>query len=69
MKTLDYSFLDKEDLRHLPEAEMERLGVRLLNRQEVVLQCRRCRESWAPQLESNGKLAFDFWVCPARCNR
>jgi hypothetical protein len=69
MRVQDRSYVDKEDLRHMSETELTRLGVRLLNRQDVVLQCRSCRETWSPQLDSNGKLSFDYWMCPAHCNR
>ena len=69
MKVQERSYIDKEDLRHMPAPELTRLGVNLLNRQEVVLQCRTCRETWTPQLDSNGKLPFNYWVCPAGCNR
>jgi hypothetical protein len=69
MRVLDRNCMDKEDVRHMPEAELARLGVRLLDRQNVILQCTACMETWSPQLEANGKLAFDYWVCPANCNR
>ena len=42
MKATDPNCMDKEDLRHLSDAELQRMGVRLLNRQDVVLQCRHC---------------------------
>ena len=69
MKVLDYYRMDKEDVRQLPEKELARLGVRIFNRQDLVLQCTSCRETWSPQLDSSGKLPFDYWVCPAGCNR
>jgi len=69
MKVLDYTCVDKEDVRQMADTELARLGVRLLNRQETVLQCTTCMETWSPQLDSNGKLPFDYWVCPANCNR
>jgi len=69
MTALDRTCTDKEDVRHIPDAELARLGVRLINRQDLTLQCAACMETWPPQLDSNGKLTFDFWVCPANCNR
>jgi hypothetical protein len=68
MRVLDRNCVDKEDVRHM-DAELERLGVRLLNKQDIILQCTTCRETWSPQLDSNGKLPFDYWLCPANCNR
>jgi hypothetical protein len=66
---LDHTCADKVDVRQMPDADLARLGVRLINRQDVTLQCTACMESWSPQLDSNGKLAFDYWMCPANCNR
>jgi hypothetical protein len=68
IKALDHNCIDKEELRHMPDGELARLGVRLLNRDYIVLQCTHCRETWSPQLDSNGKLAFRYWVCPGNCN-
>ncbi|HXB67502.1 MAG TPA: hypothetical protein VNY05_04625 [Candidatus Acidoferrales bacterium] len=69
MRVLDRSCTDKEDVRHMTDAELARMGVRLIDRQGVTLQCRGCMETWSPQLDFNGKLPFDYWVCPANCNR
>jgi len=69
MRVLDRNRMDKEDVRHMADAELDRLGVHLLNRQDIVLQCTNCMETWTPQLDSSGKLPFDYWVCPAGCNR
>jgi len=66
---LDRTCTDKVDVRQMPDAELAQLGVRLINRLDVTLQCTACMETWSPQLDSNGKLAFDYWVCPANCNR
>ncbi len=68
MRVFDHSCIDKEDLRRMPESELAHLGVRLVDRQQAVLQCTRCAETWAPQLDANGKLPFHYWMCPARCN-
>jgi len=69
MKVLDRSCTDKEDVRHMTDAELARLGIRLINRVEITFECRTCGERWTPQLDSNGKLSFDYYVCPANCNR
>jgi hypothetical protein len=61
--------VDREDVRRIPASELAQLGVRLLNSQEFILQCTTCEETWSPQLDSDGKLPFDAFVCPAGCNR
>jgi len=69
MRVLDRNCVDKEDVRHMTDAELGRLGVRLINRQDIALECKVCRETWSPQLDASGKLPFDYYVCPANCNR
>ena len=68
MKASDRPGLDKQDVRHMTDAELSELGVQLVNRTNLVLRCTECGETWAPQLDSDGKLPFDYWVCPVRCN-
>jgi hypothetical protein len=68
MRVLDCAGLDKQDVRHMTDAELSELGVRLINRMDVVLRCNECGENWSPQLDAGGKLPFDYWVCPAKCN-
>jgi hypothetical protein len=68
MKVLDRVCLDKMDVRHMTEEELSRLGLRLINHDEVILQCLHCEETWEPQLDCGGKLPPDYWKCPAGCN-
>jgi hypothetical protein len=68
MRVVDRAGLDKQDVRHMTDAECSELGIRLVNRMDLVLRCHHCGETWAPQLDAGGKLPFDYWVCPARCN-
>ena len=68
MKVLDRVCLDKVDVRHMTEEALSRLGVRLVNHSEVILECLHCEETWEPVLDSSGKLASGYWKCPAGCN-
>jgi hypothetical protein len=68
MRTIDRPAIDKQDLRSMNDAELSKLGVRMLNRKDLVLECAKCGETWVPQLDSSGKLPFDYWLCPAKCN-
>jgi len=68
MRVSDRPGLDKQDLRHMTDAELYELGVRLIDRTDAVLKCHECGETWAPQLDSDWKLPFDYWVCPQKCN-
>jgi len=55
------------DVRHMTEDELGRAGIRLINREEVILQCLHCEETWEVSLDSSGKLPMGYWQCPAGC--
>jgi hypothetical protein len=40
----------------------------MANRQEATLECKICGVKWTPEIDSNGKLPYNYWVCPAKCN-
>ncbi len=48
--------------------QLSRLGVRLLNRFDLELECRVCGERWMSKRLPNGRLAPGYWKCPNRCN-
>ena len=68
MRAIDRVCIEKEGLRALTDTQLAELGVRMSNREEATLECVACGQRWSPEIESSGKLSFDFWVCPARCN-
>ena len=68
MKVIDRALIDKQDLRCMSDTDLSALGVRMVNRTDLVLGCSACGETWTPHLESTGKLPFDYWLCPAKCN-
>ena len=68
MRVMHRASIDKQDLRHMGEPELSEWGVRLVDRQELILECSECGERWTPLLDSTGKLPFDYWLCPAKCN-
>jgi hypothetical protein len=60
---------DVRDVRHeLSMEQLERLGVRKLNRYSLALQCNICETVWSPQLMADSSLPRGFWRCPNRCN-
>ncbi len=52
----------------IPVDELEKLGVRVLNKHELSLECISCGEVWAPKYHSDGTLSRGYWHCPNRCN-
>jgi hypothetical protein len=69
MKVLDAKVSDKQDVRHLTDTQLGQLGIRVINMQDLTLQCVTCGETWTPELDFSGKLQYGYWVCPAKCNQ
>ena len=68
MRLLDRTLTDKEDVRHLTSAELASLGIAILDKQDLLLKCNNCGQTWLPALDANGKLSFNYWLCPRSCN-
>jgi hypothetical protein len=68
MRAVERVCLDKAELRAITDAQLAQLGIRMNNRPETVLECMSCGHKWSPEIDSSGKLPFDYWICPARCN-
>ena len=69
MRTVERICIEKAELRAMSDAQLAHLGVRMESRPDTVLECVVCGQRWSPAINSEGKLPFDYWVCPARCNR
>ena len=68
MRLMDRTATDKEDVRHMTAAELDSLGISIVDKRELILQCKGCGQTWTPVLNSDGKLSFDYWLCPRTCN-
>ena len=68
MRLMDRNAADKEDVRHMSGAELDKLGIAILDKQDLVLQCKQCEQTWVPGLDASGKLPFGYWLCPRNCN-
>jgi len=55
-------------LHPLPAQQLEKLGVKILNKYDLSLQCRICGEVWSPEYLPDGSLLRGYWKCPNRCN-
>lgn len=63
--------IDQEDLadpRRLSGPQLARLGIQILNKYDLLLQCASCNETWTPTLKADGMLPAGYWVCPNKCN-
>jgi hypothetical protein len=68
MKTLDHEPAIRPDPRRMSGVQLARLGVRILNRYDLALQCMICSETWTPLTGRDGKLPPGYWHCPNKCN-
>ena len=66
MRVLD--LVDQEDVRRMTEVQLTTFGVRIVDRQKLTLQCMSCAHTWTPELDADGKLPVDYWLCPEKCN-
>jgi hypothetical protein len=68
MRLLDRKATDKEDVRHMTPTELDSLGIAIVDKRDLILRCKACGQTWVPALDANGKLPFDYWLCPRTCN-
>jgi hypothetical protein len=68
MKAREMDVSTKQDPRKMSGVQLARLGVEILNKHDLVLQCANCGEIWTPQQNRDGKLAAGYWICPNKCN-
>jgi hypothetical protein len=52
----------------LSASQLEKLGVRINNKFDLLLECLSCGETWAPRPHPDGSLPRGYWRCPNRCN-
>jgi hypothetical protein len=69
MRSAEHETPAKDDPRRLSGVQLARLGVRLLNKFDLMMQCVTCGETWSPATDSRGKLLPGYWYCPNKCNR
>jgi len=68
MPSVQREVLSKADPRRMSGVQLARIGVRLLNKHDLVMQCVSCGETWSPATNSHGKLLPGYWCCPNKCN-
>jgi hypothetical protein len=54
--------------KRLTSGELKKVGVNLLDKEKIRLECKKCGERWSPNLKEGGRLARGWWKCPNGCN-
>jgi hypothetical protein len=67
MRLLDRTATDTEDVRHMTPAELASLGVAILDKVDLTLQCLGCGHIWKPKRSADGALPYDYWICTRTC--
>jgi hypothetical protein len=52
----------------LDGAKLAKLGVQILNKYDLELECMSCHAKWSPRLLPDGSFPHGYWRCPNRCN-
>ena len=68
MQALQHDTPAKDDPRKMSGVQLARLGVQILNKHSLLLQCMTCGETWTAQQNFDGHFAAGYWICPNRCN-
>jgi len=68
MKLVEHDPAVADDPRRMSGVQLARLGVQILNKYDLMLQCMACGETWTPQPGPRGKLPYGYWHCPNKCN-
>ena len=62
-----------EDEEHNPKMPStnasKKVGVTILDKLNMVLECDRCKLAWFAPLEKGEKLSQRYWECPNGCNK
>jgi hypothetical protein len=54
--------------KRLTSGELKKVGVNLLDKRKIKLECKKCGQIWSPNFQSGGKLPKGYWRCPNGCN-
>ncbi len=49
--------------------QMEKVGVKVLDSDRILLECEKCGQKWSPSLLSGARLPKNYWRCPNGCNK
>jgi hypothetical protein len=48
--------------------ELKKVGVKIISRHTVLLECESCGQRWAPNIQGEGRMPRGYWKCPNGCN-
>jgi hypothetical protein len=59
---------DRQELRKLPPVQQARLGIKVLDGEDVLLSCVACGQTWRPDVSAAGTIDPFELICPRKCN-
>ena len=54
--------------KRVTDGELAKVGVRIIDRDSVLLECVRRGHRWTPKLMAGGRMPTGWWRCPNGCN-
>jgi len=59
--------MEKMRPKRFTPGELEKVGVKILDKGQVTLECEKCGQVWSPNLLRGGRLPRNYWKCPNGC--
>ena len=60
--------MQQEKPQRFNESQMDKVGIIVLDKDKILLQCKKCNQKWTPNLLSGGRLPKNYWHCIDGCN-
>ena len=54
--------------KEFSDKELAEVGVTIVDKSRVTLQCKVCGQKWYPAVREGGRLPSGYWKCPSGCN-
>jgi hypothetical protein len=54
--------------RNITAYQLDNVGVEVIDRVALRLQCNSCGQVWSPNLQTGSRLPRRWWQCPNDCN-
>ena len=61
--------MEKSKPKRFTTGELRKVGVKILDKVNIRLQCEKCGQEWSPNLLPGGRLPRNYWKCPNGCRQ
>jgi hypothetical protein len=64
----EQQLIDRQELRKLSPVQQARVGIAVLEGEDVLLRCLTCATTWRPDVTAAGTIDPLGLICPRKCN-